>query len=77
MVYPANGSLILKEESWPADARWVLTEFLMSDEGAQQGNRTPRFILAQNQKILFTATGNGGWKEKMWPKVLEVTGTTA
>lgn len=77
MVHPANGSLILKEESWPEAARWVLTEFLMSDEGAQRGNATPRFILAQNQKIVFTATGNAGWKEKMWPKVLEVTGTAA
>ena len=76
-MHPADGSLILKEESWPPEARWILTEFLMSDEGAQQGNRTPRFILAQNQKIIFTTTGNAGWKEKMWPKILEVTGTAA
>jgi len=76
-VHPANLSLILKEESWPPEARWILTEFLMSDEGAQRGNYTPRFILAQNQKIIFTTTGNAGWKEKMWPKILEVTGTAA
>lgn len=76
-MHPADGSLILKEESWPPEARWLLTEFLMSDEGAQRGNYTPRFILAQNQKIIFTTTGNGGWKEKMWPKILEVTGTAA
>ena len=49
----------------------------MSDEGAQRGNATPRFILAQGNKIIFTATGNPGWKDKMWPKVAEVTGTTA
>ena len=77
MVHPANGDLILKEESWPADARWILTEFQMSEEGAQRGNRTPRFILAQDKKIIFTATGNDGWKQKMWPKILEVTGTAA
>ena len=77
VVHPANGDLILKEESWPADARWILTEFLMSEEGAQRGNRTPRFILAQNGKILFTATGNAGWKDQMWPKIVEVTGTKA
>ena len=77
MVYPADGSLILKEEHWPADARWVLTEFQMSDEGAQRGNQTPRFILAQNNKIIFTATGNPGWKDKMWPKIAELTGTKA
>ncbi|MBX3501926.1 MAG: hypothetical protein KF889_20985 [Alphaproteobacteria bacterium] len=49
----------------------------MSDEGAQRGNVTPRFILAQDQKIVFTATGNAGWRDKMWPKILEITGTAA
>lgn len=75
IVHPPNGDLILKEEFWPADARWILTEFLMSDEGAQRGNVTPRFILANNKKIVFTATGNTGWKEQMWPKIEDVTGT--
>jgi hypothetical protein len=55
----------------------VLTDFEMSDEGAQRGYVTPRFILAQDRKIIFTATGNDGWKNKMWPKILEVTGTQA
>lgn len=76
-MHPADGTLILREESWPPDARWVLTEFLMSDEGAQRGDWTPRFILARDGKIVFTATGNAGWKEKMWPKIVEVTGTGA
>ena len=49
----------------------------MSEEGAQRGNRTPRFILTQGDKIIFTCTSNAGWKEKMWPKILEVTGTSA
>ncbi|MBV8391687.1 MAG: hypothetical protein JOY81_00750 [Alphaproteobacteria bacterium] len=49
----------------------------MSDEGAQRGLWTPRFILAQGHKITFTTTGNDGWKTKMWPKLLEVTGTQA
>lgn len=75
IVHPANGDLILKEEFWPADARWILTEFLMSDEGAQRGNVTPRFILANNKKIVFTTTGNAGWKEQMWPKIEDVTAT--
>ena len=77
VVHPADLPFILKEESWPADARWVLTEFLMSEEGAQRGNYTPRFILAEGNKIVFTTTGNAGWKDKMWPKLLEVTGTKA
>jgi hypothetical protein len=55
----------------------VLTEFQMSEEGAQRGNRTPRFILAQSGKVIFTTTGNAGWNEKMWPKIVEVTGTKA
>ena len=42
----------------------------MSDEGAQRGNWTPRFILAQDKQIIFTTTGNDGWKQKMWPKIL-------
>jgi hypothetical protein len=77
VVHPSDLPFILKEEHWPADARWVLTEFLMSEEGAQRGNRTPRFILTQNGKIIFTTTGNAGWNEKMWPKIVEVTGTKA
>ena len=32
---------------------------------------------AQDNKIIFTATGNDGWKTKMWPKIVEVTGTKA
>jgi hypothetical protein len=77
VVYPANGSLLLKEDSWPQAARWILTEFQMSEEGAQRGNATPRFIIAQNQKIVLTAAGNAGWKEKVWPKIAEMTGTKA
>ena len=77
IVHPADGTLILKEEHWPADARWVLTEFQMSEEGAQRGNRTPRFILAQDGKVILAVTGNAGWKDKMWPKIVEVTGTKA
>jgi len=49
----------------------------MSEEGAQRGNRTPRFILAQGDKIVFTTTGNAGWKDQMWPKIMELTGTKA
>jgi hypothetical protein len=67
--------MILKEEYWPADTRWILTDFLMSDEGAQRGSVTPRFILARNGKVVFTAVGNRGWKQEMWPEILEVTKT--
>ncbi len=77
LVHPADLPLILKEESWPADARWILAAFLASDEGMQRPNATPRFILAQDGKIIFTVTGNAGWKDKMWPMIQEATGTKA
>ena len=31
----------------------------------------------QGKEIILAVTGNAGWKDKMWPKVLEVTGTAA
>ncbi|MFO1087575.1 MAG: hypothetical protein U1E21_23695 [Reyranellaceae bacterium] len=55
----------------------MLTAFLASDEGKARPDATPRFILAQNGKVLLAVTGNAGWKEKMWPKIQEVTGTSA
>jgi hypothetical protein len=55
----------------------VRQAFLASDEGKTHPDATPRFILAQNDKVILAVTGNAGWKDKMWPKLLEVTGTTA
>lgn len=75
MVHPANQTLVLKEESWPADARWVRKAFLDSEEGKARPDATPRFILAQDGKIILAVTGNAGWKNQMWPRILEVTGT--
>ena len=77
MVHPADLSLILKEENWPADSRWVRTAFLASDEGKARPEATPRFILAQDGKVILAVTGNAGWKDRMWPKIVEVTGTKA
>jgi hypothetical protein len=67
----------MNDESWPADAKWVMAAFLASDEGTARPDATPRFILAQDGKIILAVTGNAGWKEKMWPKIQEVTGTSA
>jgi hypothetical protein len=75
VVHPATFDAMLQEESWPADLRWLLTEFEMSDESAQRGLWTPRFFLARDKKIIFTTTGNDGWKLKMWPRIVEATGT--
>lgn len=76
-MHPADQSLVLKEEYWPADSQWVLAAFLASDEGKARPDATPRFILAQDHKVILAVTGNAGWKDKMWPKILEVTGTKA
>jgi hypothetical protein len=75
VVHTANGSLILNEEYWPKSAIWILTEFLMSDEGAQRGQVTPRFIVAHEQVIVLTATGNAGWKDKILPKLEDMAKT--
>jgi hypothetical protein len=77
IVHPADLTGILKEENWPADARWVRTAFLASDEGTARPEATPRFILAQDGKVILAIAGNGDWKDQMWPKILEVTGTKA
>ena len=55
----------------------MLTAFLASDEGKARPDATPRFILAQDGQILLAVTGNAGWKEKMWPKIQEITGTAS
>ena len=76
-IYPATVSLLLKQESWPADTRWVLDTFLASEDGAQRGTVVPRFLLVQNKQVIFTATGNKGWQEAMWPTIMDVTATKA
>lgn len=65
------------EGSWPAATKPVRTAFLDSDEGKARSSATPRFILFQDGKVILTVTGNAGWKDKMWPKLVEVTGTKA
>jgi hypothetical protein len=77
MVYPANKSLVLGDDAWPTDVRWVRAAFLATDEGKSRPDATPRFILAQDNKVILAAAGNAGWKDQMWPKIAEVTGTKA
>ena len=76
IVHPADLPLVLKDEAWQADARWVREAFLATEEGKARPDATPRFILAQDNKVILAVTGNGGWKDKMWPKLVEVTGTS-
>ena len=77
VVHPANPDLLMVDESWPAPARPIRAAFLASEDGKKSPNATPRFILFQDGKVVLTATGNGGWKDRMWPKIQEVTATRA
>jgi len=77
VVHPASADLVMVEQSWPAPARPIRAAFLASDEGKRSPNATPRFILFQDGKILLTVTGNGGWKDRMWPMIQDVTATKA
>jgi len=77
VVYPADSSQLLRQETWPPHLRWILDTFLASEDGVQRGKVTPRFFLVQNRQITFTATGIAGWRDAMWPMILSVTGTSA
>jgi hypothetical protein len=77
VVFPKTPALLLKPASWPADLRWVLDAFLMSQVGVEQGAETPRFFLVQNGQITFTAVGNNAWRDVMFPTLLDVTNTKA
>ena len=73
VVFPKTPALLLKPASWPADLRWVLDAFLMSEVGIEQAAETPRFFLIQGGQITFTAVGNNAWRDVMWPTLLAVT----
>jgi len=77
VIYPKDKPLVLTDDAWPAEIRWVRAAFLATEEGKARPDATPRFILAQDDKVILAAAGNAGWKDQMWPKILEVTGTKA
>ena len=75
-VNAPTAKALLQPASWPQDLRWVLDVFLMSQEGVQDGYDTPRFFLLQDGQIAFSSVGNNGWREFMWPTILDMTNTT-
>ena len=75
VVHPATFEAMMHEDSWPADLRWMLTDFQMSDEGAQRALWTPRFFLAEDKKIVLTVTGQDAWNKKMLPAIHQAAGT--
>ena len=66
---------MVKPAAWPTDLRWLLDTFLMSQEGQWQEYETPRFFLLQNGQVTTSTAGNNGWREFMWPTILDVTNT--
>ncbi len=76
VVNPATSALLAKQESWPADLRWLLDTFLMSQVGVQEGFDVPRFFLVQNRQVTMSTSGNNAWRDVMWPTILDVTGTS-
>ena len=60
------------EANWPEPARPIRQAFLDSEEGKARRDATPRFIVAQGGKIVLTATGNAGWRDKVWPGIQDL-----
>lgn len=54
---------MMQPATWPADLRWLLDTFLMSQQGAWEEYETPRFA------------SNNGWRDYVWPTILDVTNT--
>jgi hypothetical protein len=66
---------MMQPAAWPADLRWLLDTFLMSQQGAWEEYETPRFFLLQNGSVTASTAGNNGWRDYMWPTILDVTNT--
>jgi len=66
---------MMAEASWPAAAQPVRVAFMETDDYKNRPYAPPRFILAQDGKIVLSAVGNSGWRERMWPRIAEITGT--
>lgn len=76
VINPEKSSLLSKQQTWPADLRWLLDTFLMSQVGIEEGFEVPRFFLVQNRQVTMSTLGNNAWRDVMWPTILDVTGTS-
>ena len=63
----------------PADLarRPALAARHLPDEpaGRWEEYETPRFFLLQNGQVTASTAGNNGWRDFMWPTILDVTNT--
>ncbi len=74
-INAATAKAMMQPTAWPADLRWLLDTFLMSQQGAWEEYETPRLFLLQNGSVTASTAGNNGWREFMWPTILDVTNT--
>ena len=74
-INAATAKASMQSSAWPANLRWLLDTFLMSQEGSWEEYETPRFFLLQNGSVTASTAGNNGWREFMWPTILDVTNT--
>ena len=70
-----NAKAMMQPKAWPANLSWLLDTFLMSQEGRWEEYETPRFFLLQNNQISASTAGNNGWRDYMWPTILDITNT--
>ena len=74
-INAATAKASMQPTAWPANLRWLLDTFLMSQEGSWEEYETPRFFLLQNGSVTASTAGNNGWRDFMWPTILDVTNT--
>lgn len=70
-----NAKAMMQPKAWPANLSWLLDTFLMSQEGRWEEYETPRFFLLQNGQLTASTAGNNGWRDYMWPTILDITNT--
>jgi hypothetical protein len=74
-ITAANAKAMMQPKAWPANLSWLLDTFLMSQEGRWEEYETPRFFLLQNGQLTASTAGNNGWRDYMWPTILDITNT--
>ena len=74
-INAGTAKAMMQPAAWLADLRWLLDTFLMSQQGAWEEYETPRFFLLQNGSVTASTAGINGWREFMWPTILDVTNT--
>jgi hypothetical protein len=70
-----NAKAMMQPKAWPANLSWLLDTFLMSQVGRWEEYETPRFFLLQNGQLTASTAGNNGWRDYMWPTILDITNT--